>query len=55
MELSRKASQLMDQPDHIGKTEARGGTTPGVARYVLIFGLLLVLIAFVTILIIYMR
>ncbi len=46
----------MDQsPDHIGKTEARAGTTPGVARYVLIFGLLLVLIAFITILVIYMR
>jgi hypothetical protein len=46
----------MDQaPDHLNKTEARAGTTPGVARYVLIFGLALVLIAFVTILIIYMR
>jgi hypothetical protein len=46
----------MDQsPDHIGKTEARAGTTPGVARYVLIFGLALVLIAFITILVIYMR
>jgi hypothetical protein len=46
----------MDQiPDHLGKTEARAGTTPGVARYVLIFGLALVLIAFVTILVIYMR
>ncbi|HZG47472.1 MAG TPA: hypothetical protein VEZ41_14595 [Allosphingosinicella sp.] len=42
-------------PDHLGKTEARAGTTPGVARYVLIFGLLLVLIAFITILVIYMR
>ena len=46
----------MDDPtNHIGKTEARGGTTPGVARYVLIFGLALVLIAFITILAIYMR
>jgi hypothetical protein len=42
-------------PDHLGKTEARAGTTPGVARYVLIFGLALVLIAFITILVIYMR
>ena len=42
-------------PDHIGKTEARAGTTPGVARYVLIFGLALVLIAFIAILIYYMR
>ena len=46
----------MDDPsDHIGKTEARAGTTPGVARYVLIFGLLLVLIAFISILAYYMR
>ena len=45
----------MDEGDHIGKTEARAGTTPGVARYVLIFGLALVLIAFITILVIYMR
>ena len=44
-----------DAPDHIGKTEARAGTTPGVARYALIFGLLLVLAAFITILVIYMR
>jgi len=46
----------MDQhPDPVGKTEARAGTTPGVARYVLIFGLALVLIAFITILAIFMR
>ena len=44
-----------DAPDHIGKTEARAGTTPGVARYALMFGLLLVLIAFIVILVIYMR
>ncbi len=44
-----------DAPDHIGKTEARAGTTPGVARYALGFGLALVLIAFVVILIVYMR
>ena len=47
---------MNDAPEqHIGKTEARGGTTPGVARYVLIFGLLLVLIAFIVILAFYMR
>ena len=42
-------------PDHLTKTEARAGTTPGVARYVLVFGLALVLIAFVGILIYFMR
>jgi hypothetical protein len=46
----------MDQgPDHVTKTEARAGTTPGVARYVLIFGLILVLVAFASILIYFMR
>ena len=42
-------------PDHLTKTEARAGTTPGVARYVLVFGLALVLIAFIAILIYFMR
>ena len=44
-----------DSPEHLSKTEARAGTTPHVTRYVLIFGLLLVVVAFVAILIIYMR
>ncbi len=44
-----------DSPEHLNKTEARGGTTPHVTRYVLIFGLLLVLAAFITILAFYMR
>ncbi len=34
---------------HETTTEARAGSTPGVARYVLIFGTLLVVIAFVVI------
>jgi hypothetical protein len=55
MELQGKTRLMEDGPDHIGKTEARGGTTPGVARYVLIFGLLLTLVAFIIILTIYMR
>jgi hypothetical protein len=33
-------------------TEARAGSTPGVARYVLIFGTLLVVIAFTVIVLI---
>jgi len=44
-----------DSPEHLSKTEARAGTTPHVTRYVLIFGLLLVVVAFVAILIVYMR
>jgi hypothetical protein len=46
---------MADETEHLGKTEARAGTTPGVARYVLIFSLLLILIAFALILIFYMR
>ena len=41
-----------DQPDrqiHETTTEARAGSTPGVARYVLIFGTLAVVIAFIVI------
>ena len=44
-----------DSPEHLSKTEARAGTTPHVTRYVLVFGLLLVLVAFIAILVIYMR
>jgi hypothetical protein len=46
---------MADEPEQLTKTEARGGTTPGMARYALGFGLALVLIAFITILIIFMR
>ena len=36
------------EPSVVEKTtEARAGSTPGVARYVLIFGLLLVVVVFV--------
>lgn len=34
---------------HETTTEARAGSTPGVARYVLIFGTLLVVVLFVVI------
>ena len=46
---------MSEEPEQLTKTEARGGTTPGVARYVLIFSLLLILIIFAIILIVYMR
>jgi Flp pilus assembly protein TadB len=44
-----------DVPEQLTKTEARAGTTPHITRYVLIFGLLLVLVAFIAILLFYMR
>lgn len=37
---------MSDGPEHISGTEARAGATPHMARYVLIFGTLLVIIAF---------
>jgi hypothetical protein len=41
----------MAEPEpHLNKTEARGGTTPHVARVVLVVGTLLTIIAFAIIL-----
>jgi len=42
-------SQNSDPPIHETTTEARAGSTPGVARNVLIWGTLLVVIFFVVI------
>ena len=36
-----------ERPEQITTTEARAGATPHVTRYVLIFGLLLVIVAFI--------
>jgi hypothetical protein len=36
-----------ERPEQITTTEARAGATPHVTRYVLIFGLLLVVVAFI--------
>jgi len=41
--------QTTDQPIRETTTEARAGSTPGVARNVLIFGTLLVVVLFVVI------
>jgi len=41
-------------PEHISKTQSRAGTTPGMARYVLFWGLLLTIIAFAIIYFLYM-
>ncbi|HEX8653928.1 MAG TPA: hypothetical protein VF693_01730 [Allosphingosinicella sp.] len=40
---------MTDAPEHITTTEARGGTTPRMTRYVLGWGLFLVVVAFVLI------
>ena len=36
-----------ERPEQITTTEARAGATPHMTRYVLIFGLLLVVVAFI--------
>lgn len=43
-----------DQSDHISTTRARAGTTPHMARWVLIWGLFLVIAAFVIIYLVWM-
>jgi hypothetical protein len=37
---------MNDGPDHISTTEARAGTTPRMTRYILGWGLFLVIVAF---------
>ena len=41
---------MTDGPEHITTTEARAGTTPGMTRYILGWGLGLVIIAFLILL-----
>ncbi|UYY78652.1 hypothetical protein [Sphingomonas sp. R1] len=41
-----------DEPASVSKDRARGGTTPGVTRYVLGIGLLLVIVIFAIILLV---
>lgn len=41
---------MVDDPEHLAKTEARAGSTPGVARNVLTYGLILVVVLFAIIL-----
>jgi len=44
----------MDQePDHISTTRARGGTTPHMTRWVLVWGLALIVLLFVILLFIW--
>ena len=42
-----------NRPTHLDTDEARGGSTPGVTRYVLAISLVLVIIAFIAIYYIY--
>ena len=44
----------MDEGEqHIGTTDARAGSTPHMTRYILIWGLALVIIAFVIVLLVW--
>jgi hypothetical protein len=43
----------MDDPKHIGKTEARGGTTPHMTRYILPISLGMVVIIFLILLLVW--
>jgi len=40
---------MSDDRQHISTTDARAGSTPHMTRYILIFGLLLVIAAFIAI------
>jgi hypothetical protein len=40
---------MSDQPEHISTTDARAGSTPHMTRYILVFGLILVIAAFIAI------
>jgi hypothetical protein len=45
----------MAEPEHISTTEARAGSTPRMTRYVLGWGLALVVIAFALIILLFAR
>jgi hypothetical protein len=40
---------MSDNREHISTTDARAGSTPHMTRYILVFGLLLVIAAFIAI------
>jgi hypothetical protein len=44
---------MNDGEQHISTTEARAGSTPHMTRYILIWGLALVIIAFVIVLLVW--
>ena len=43
----------MDEPPHVGKTEARAGTTPHMTRYILPISLGMVVLIFAIILLVW--
>ena len=43
----------MDEPEHLSTTDARAGSTPHMTRYVLVWGLLLVIAAFAILLLVW--
>jgi hypothetical protein len=45
----------MSEPDHIKTTEARAGSTPHMTRYILGWGLGLVVVAFAVIILLFVR
>jgi hypothetical protein len=46
---------MSDEPEHISTNEARGGSTPHMTRYILGWGLGLVIVAFVIIILLFVR
>ena len=44
---------MSDHREHISKTDARAGSTPHMTRYILVFGTLLVIAAFIAIVILW--
>jgi hypothetical protein len=44
---------MNDESEHVTKTEARQGTTPHMTRYVLGWGLALVVLAFIVVLLLF--
>jgi hypothetical protein len=40
----------MSEPEHISTTDARAGSTPHMTRYILVWGLALVIVAFAVLL-----
>ncbi|MBV9881374.1 MAG: hypothetical protein JO276_00020 [Sphingomonadaceae bacterium] len=45
----------MAEPDHISTTDARAGSTPRMTRFILGWGLALVVIAFALIILLFVR
>lgn len=43
----------MEEPEHLSTTDARAGSTPHMTRYVLVWGLLLVIVAFAILLLVW--